>query len=168
MRCTGWRIDPQSLLNNGVQIHAVQQGFAIDSLDAGKGGADLVLQSCKGLAVVAKVVEDAGEESGRCDRAGHHDDVVVGCDFFGGCRGAFGVEDVVHEVFTVALYFEAATMTIVSTFSVCSRVEEWGKGLTLPCALLRTRRAGRAFFCCERVGTVRGKRIDQERRQQHA
>lgn len=57
---------------------------------------------------MAKIVHDAGQESGGGDGAGHHDDVVVGSDFFWGCSEAFGVEDVVHEVFAVGLKFEAA------------------------------------------------------------
>lgn len=57
---------------------------------------------------MAKIVHNAGQESGGGDGAGHHDDVVVGSDFFWGCSEAFGVEDVVHEVFAVGLKFEAA------------------------------------------------------------
>lgn len=63
--------------------------------------------------VAAEVVENAGQESGSRDGAGHHDDIEMGCDLFGSCRGSFGVDDMVHEVFTAGLEFEAATWTIM-------------------------------------------------------
>ena len=71
-----------------------------------------MLQSSKGMEVMAKVVHNARQEGGRRDGASHHDDVEVGCDFFESCGGSFGVEYVVHEVFAVGLEFEAATRTI--------------------------------------------------------
>lgn len=108
MRCTSRRIDPQPFLNHGIQIHAGQQTLAIDSLDAREHAAQLILQSASGLAIMAKVVHDARQESGGSDGTGHHDDIVVGGDFFRGSDRAFRVENVVHEVSTVRLEFEAS------------------------------------------------------------
>ena len=83
-----------------------------------------MLQSCKGLGVAAKVVEDAGEKCGGRDGASHHDDVEVGGDFLGRCGGAFGVEDVVHEVSTVGLESEAS----MGRFMLCLQVPSGMKG----------------------------------------
>ena len=112
MRCTSWWVDPQPLFNYSVQIDTLEQFFTIDSLDARKGSAYFMLQSSKGMAVMTKVVHNARQKGGGRDGAGHHDDVEVGCDFFGSCGGSFGVEYVVHEVFAVGLDFEAATRMI--------------------------------------------------------
>lgn len=112
MRRPSWRIHPQAFLDNGVQVRAIRQSFAVNGLDAQKSGAHLALQFLERLAVVAEVVENAGQEGGGGDGPGHHDDVEVGCDFFGSCRGALSVEDVVHEVSTFALEPKAATQTI--------------------------------------------------------
>lgn len=43
MGCTSWGINSQPLFNYGVQIHAVQQALAIDSLDARKLATQLIL-----------------------------------------------------------------------------------------------------------------------------
>ncbi len=86
-----------------------------------------MLQSCKGLAVAAKVVEDAGEKCGGRDGASHHDDVEVGGDFFGCCGGAFGIEDVVHEVSTVGSESEASIGRFVLSMQVPSGMKGCGK-----------------------------------------
>ena len=62
---------------------------------------------------MAKVVQNARQESGSRDRASHNDDVEVGCNLFR-CRcGAFGVKDVMCEISTVCLEPETATKIII-------------------------------------------------------
>ena len=56
-------------------------------------------------------------ESGGRDGASHHDDVEVGSDFFGDCCRAFGIEDMIHEVFAVGLEVEAAREVSSADFS---------------------------------------------------
>lgn len=57
---------------------------------------------------MTKVVHNRGQKGGGRDGAGHHDDVEVGSDFFGDCCKAFGIEDMIHEVFAVGLEFKTA------------------------------------------------------------
>ena len=57
---------------------------------------------------MTKVVHNPGQKGGGRDGAGHHDDVEVRSDFFGGCCRAFGIDHMIHEVFAVGLEFKAA------------------------------------------------------------
>ena len=72
---------------------------------------------------MAEVVQHTGQESASRDSSCHHDDVIVGCDFLGGCSGSFGVDDIVHEVFTIGLKFEATGRIRTLTSPVPRRVE---------------------------------------------
>ena len=123
---------------------------------------------------MAKVIEHTREEGGGRDGAGHHDDVEVRGDFFGGCCRPLRVEDVVHEVLAVILKSQAARRTFMLVFDTHSTSMNKGKSKgerersTLRCALSRTRRVCRVSFCCERVETIPVKKIDRAHRLQHA
>ena len=108
MRGTSWRIDAQPLFNNGVEIRKAHELFAFHGVNARKGASKLILKPPECLTVMAKVVQGTGEKSGGRHRARHHDHIVVGGDFLGRCRRAFGIDNVVHEVFSVRLESEAS------------------------------------------------------------
>lgn len=121
MSCTGWRVDSKSLFDDSIKVLAFHERFRGDLIQVLESGAHFVLKATQSRFVVAEVISNSSQECCGSDSACHHDHVEMGAHFKSRWTWTFGRKDVVREVFSGSVDFEAPR-------NVNPRLYFWGGG----------------------------------------